>query len=145
VTSLFPARYRKRPIEVEAMQYDGTNFNALWDFTGRSAHIKEIIGPHAPLALAVYTLEGVMKADVGDWIIKGIQGEYYPCKPDIFEQTYEPVQLPRHAWDDVRWVEEDDGYEASCGCGWTDTAYEYGVAEESLYDHLSANGVRVGR
>lgn len=41
--------------------------------------------------LAIKTLEGVMKAYPGDWIIKGVQGECYPCKPDIFEATYEPV------------------------------------------------------
>jgi hypothetical protein len=48
---------------------------------------------HAPLVLAVYTLEGVMKASVGDWIIRGVKGELYPCKPDIFEATYEPAAV----------------------------------------------------
>jgi len=45
-----------------------------------------------PNALMISTLEGVMQADPGDWIIQGIKGELYPCKPDIFEQTYEPVE-----------------------------------------------------
>ena len=85
------AKYRKKPVVVEAVQYDGTNFNELWDFTGRTACIREISELHAPLVLAVYTPEGVMRADVGDWIIKGVKGEYYPCKPDIFAHTYEPV------------------------------------------------------
>ena len=62
-------RYRKKPVVIEAYQTDK--------------------------AMEIYTLEGVMKADVGDWIITGIQGEQYPCKPDIFEATYEKVELGR--------------------------------------------------
>lgn len=86
--------FRKKPVVIEAMKYDGTNFAALWEFTGKSAHIREISEMHAPLVLAVYTPEGVMKATIGDWIIRGVQGEFYPCKPDIFEATYEAVAGP---------------------------------------------------
>ena len=42
--------------------------------------------------LVIYTLEGIMRADLGDWIIRGVKGEFYPCKPDIFEETYDPVE-----------------------------------------------------
>jgi hypothetical protein len=59
------AEYRKKPVVIEAYQTD-----------------KEMI---------IHTLEGDMKADIGDYIITGVQGEQYPCKPDIFEQTYEKV------------------------------------------------------
>ena len=79
----------KRPVEVQAIQYDGTNFAAIREWAGQ--HVREISEMHAPLVLVIYTLEGVMRAGVGDWIIRGVQGEFYPCKPAIFEQTYEPV------------------------------------------------------
>ena len=60
-----PRKFRKRPVVIEAYQTD-VQFN-------------------------IETLEGVMRADVGDWVITGIKGERYPCKPDIFERSYEPA------------------------------------------------------
>ena len=51
----------------------------------------EVTGPGIPEYIAIDTLEGTMKASVGDWIIKGVQGEFYPCKPDIFDATYERI------------------------------------------------------
>lgn len=89
-TQLSVSRFRKRPVEVEAIQYDGTNAPAIREWGG-DARIREISEMHAPLALAVYTLEGVVKASIGDWIIRGVADELYPCKPDIFERTYETV------------------------------------------------------
>ena len=62
------AKFRKKPVEIEAYQTD-----------------KE---------MDIKTLEGTMHANVGDWIITGVNGEQYPCKPDIFEKTYEPI-IPR--------------------------------------------------
>lgn len=53
-----------------------------------------IVAYQTPLALDIPTLEGLMHADAGDWIITGIKGERYPCKPDIFAATYEPVEEP---------------------------------------------------
>lgn len=55
------------------------------------AGVKTIIGLNHPSAIEIVTLEGVMRADLDDWIICGVKGEIYPCKPDIFEATYEPV------------------------------------------------------
>ena len=81
-------RYRKKPVEITAVRYDGTNGRAIREWAGE--HVREIIEMHAPLVLAIYTLEGVMKADIGDWVIRGVQGEFYPCKPDIFAATYDP-------------------------------------------------------
>jgi hypothetical protein len=77
-------RYRKKPVVIEAVHFDGEFPLAF--LAGDEAVSKTPDG-----ALEVHTLEGVMRADIGDWIIRGIKGELYPCKPDIFEATYEPV------------------------------------------------------
>ena len=75
-------KYKKLPIVVNAIQWDGENHKDVCRFVGTqiSGNEKELI---------VHTLEGDLKASVGAYIIKGINGEFYPCKPDIFEQTYE--------------------------------------------------------
>lgn len=88
-------RYRKKPVEIEAMQYDGTEAGmvdvCLWAKnsgpTGAGAYEYKDGAMH----LRIHTLEGVMLAAPGDWIIKGIKGEFYPCKPDIFAASYDPV------------------------------------------------------
>lgn len=88
-------RYRKKPVEIDAIQFDGTEGNAKKIIqTFQNPH--RVILYHARKAtgdpkLSIPTLEGKMVADVGDWIIRGIEGEIYPCKPGIFEQTYERV------------------------------------------------------
>lgn len=81
------ARYRKRPIVIEAIQYDGS---FPLDFLQGDEGVR-VTSSGAP-AIEIETLEGVMRAELGDWIIRGVKGELYPCKPDIFEATYEPVQ-----------------------------------------------------
>jgi len=82
-----PKFYRKKPVVIEAIQWTGDNFGVVGKFS------ESIFGPYGKEShLEINTLEGRMKADVGDWIIRGIKGEIYPCKPDIFEQTYEPVE-----------------------------------------------------
>lgn len=78
-------RFRKRPVEIEAVQYDGTNGGEISEFVGESY----VDGLRIP---AITTLEGDMRIARGDWIIRGVQGEFYPCKSDIFEQTYEKVE-----------------------------------------------------
>lgn len=95
------AKYRKKPVEIEAFQYTGH----LRDSSGRIC-VPELaieafengtlmymsFSPlHPPCDLYVRTLEGDMHAKVGDYIIKGVNGELYPCKPDIFEKTYEQL------------------------------------------------------
>lgn len=92
-------QYRKKPVVVSAIQYDGK-----WDTVQQMI---KTLGMEPPVTwhmrgrpyMEISTLEGVMKANVGDWIIRGIKGECYPCKPDIFECTYEKVgkELPRNA------------------------------------------------
>jgi hypothetical protein len=76
--------YRKKPVVVEAVQFTGQNFEEIGEFT------KELAKKIADVG-AIETLEGVMTFHPGDWIIKGVKGEFYPCKPDIFEATYEQV------------------------------------------------------
>ena len=83
-------RFRKKPVTVEAVQWTGDNVNELWDVFGA----ENIYGPTEknPDWLIITTLEGDMRANVGDWIIRGVMGELYPCKPDVFAETYEPVE-----------------------------------------------------
>lgn len=76
--------FRKKPVVIEAIQFINANFDAIEEFVGGDAEFRQG-------ALIVATLEGPLKASPGDYIIKGIKGEFYPCKPDIFEQTYEEV------------------------------------------------------
>lgn len=81
-------QFRKRPVVIEAVQLTEDNGAEVWEW----ADSKPFYGPDGTVTgLSIYTLEGRMKADFGDWIIKGVQGEFYPCKPDIFELTYEPA------------------------------------------------------
>ena len=80
-------KYRKKPVVIEAVQFTGSNHIAILDFTNGSA-----IPLDGHNIIIIPTLEGDMWADVCDWIIKGIQGEFYPVKPDIFAETYELVE-----------------------------------------------------
>lgn len=81
-------KYRKKPVVIEAVKYDGNNPYDVEALGGNSRTI--ILEPDD--TLTIETLEGDMKANIGDYIIKGVKGELYPCKPDIFEQTYEAVE-----------------------------------------------------
>lgn len=81
-------KFRKKPVVIEAVRWDGTanNLVEIVSFTNGTARL-----PIETAKLTIPTLEGDHIADVGDFIIKGVAGEFYPCKPDIFEKTYEPV------------------------------------------------------
>jgi hypothetical protein len=89
------AKYRKKPVEVDAIKLNTHNVEDVLDFMG----VKGLGAFHecgygidpADGQFKITTLEGVMVASIGDYIIKGVQGEFYPCKPDIFEQTYDKV------------------------------------------------------
>lgn len=91
------ARFRKVPVEIEAVRYDGTNREEVIAFMGgaKQAQIEErpLAGPGRGVhdGIVIHTLEGDMTASVGDWIICGVKGEHYPCRPDIFAATYEEV------------------------------------------------------
>jgi hypothetical protein len=82
-------KYIKKPVVIEAMQFDGQDVNAIIKFTNGLAHTTL---PPTGYYLVIPTLEGVMKVAPRDWVIKGIKDEFYPCKPDIFEATYEKVE-----------------------------------------------------
>lgn len=88
------AKYRKKPVVIEAVQWTGENFEEIQKML-INADENRVIMPHPNEdddSLLIVTLEGEMRADKGDYIIKGIQGEFYPCKPEIFAQTYEKVE-----------------------------------------------------
>ena len=85
-------RYRKRPVEIDAIQFTRDNFEEIKEFTNGSAHIfKTQNGLFEISTCIIPTLEGEHIANYGDYIIKGVIGEFYPCKPDIFEKTYEQL------------------------------------------------------
>jgi hypothetical protein len=80
------ARYRKKPVEIDAVQWTGENEEELAEFLGQS-----LLHWLPDQRIRVGTLEGGHDASLGDWLIRGVQGEHYPCKPDIFDATYEAV------------------------------------------------------
>lgn len=83
------AKFRKKPVVIEAIQWDGEmqTFEAIADLGAA-----DVIGwGKNDGCIHIATLEGTMLAERGDWIIKGVRGEFYPCKPDIFDVTYEPA------------------------------------------------------
>jgi hypothetical protein len=82
--------YRKKPVVVEAHQLSVENMEFIEEWCRGS--IKGILLPIEQRCIDIQTLEGEMRADIGDYIIKGIKGEFYPCKPDIFVETYEEVE-----------------------------------------------------
>lgn len=81
------AKYRKKPLVVEALLWSGNNPGEVKQFIGR-AWTWKVIGGQVRIA----TPEGNMFANTGDYIIKGVKGEFYPCKPDVFAETYERVE-----------------------------------------------------
>lgn len=85
-------QYVKRPVIIEAVQWTGKNINEVEHFISVD-NCKRILSNSASIGfeLVIFTLEGSHHVSIGDYIIKGIKGEFYPCKPDIFEQTYERV------------------------------------------------------
>lgn len=80
------AKFRKKPVVIEAINWNGKNIDEIMKFMNWSnaSHERHIIS-----GLKIYTLEGTHDARIGDWIIKGVHGEFYPCKPDIFDKTYD--------------------------------------------------------
>ena len=92
------AKFRKKPVVIEAWCFDSDWPSGAPDWVVAAAKNPSGVNGlkferhpvSGPIAL-IATLEGVMTAKLGDWIIKGVKGELYPCKPDIFEATYDPV------------------------------------------------------
>lgn len=90
------SKFRKKPVVIEAEQFTYEKRDSVYYWckeNNQSVYAgweTQPTGPDKP-QLVIPTLEGEMRASIGDWIIKGVKGEFYPCKPDIFEMTYEPV------------------------------------------------------
>lgn len=83
-------KYRKKPVVVDAVLWTGENVEEVSAFTRGHDEVK-YVAYFVPGCVYIHTPEGVMAAMTGDWIIKGIKGELYPCKPDIFAATYEEI------------------------------------------------------
>ena len=83
-------KFRKKPVVIEAIQFKNTvnSMNEIEQFVGGD------LGRNDKGQLVISTLEGAMICSINDWIIKGVNGEFYPCKPDIFEKSYEPADQP---------------------------------------------------
>jgi hypothetical protein len=84
-------KYRKKPVVIEAIQFNGWNWQECYQFmSDERLAFNDEMSEHQ--VLKIETLEGIMTASINDFIIKGVNGEFYPCKPDIFEKTYEKVE-----------------------------------------------------
>lgn len=110
------AKFRKKPVVIDAVQFTG-NFDEAEAFVGGDAEFRNG-------ELIIATLEGPLHASPGDWIIKGIKGEFYPCKPDVFEKTYEPVEQAKPARDPLTGrpvcpeCRTTEGVHGGCNCGY---------------------------
>jgi len=90
------SRFRKKPVVIEAMQVldDIRAHQQICEWAARgtpSGEVIPVVMSRFDSHLIIHTREGTMHAELGDWIVKGVAGEFYPCKPEIFEQTYEAV------------------------------------------------------
>ena len=110
-------KYRKKPVVIDALQWTGTNKREMFDFLTdyqctdqyMSAEGKNFYIDHwkVPGGLVTKTLEGEHLANIGDYIIRGVCGEFYPCKPDIFKKTYEKVETIEHL-KSTNWIPVDE-------------------------------------
>ena len=88
-----PVKYRKKPVVIEAVQFSGENRREVLSFVYPNLSEDALSGAEIMrLPVVIQTLEGDMTASPGDWIIKGVKGEFYPCKPDIFAASYDPAE-----------------------------------------------------
>ncbi|MHB9144713.1 MAG: hypothetical protein ACYC5Y_05180 [Symbiobacteriia bacterium] len=103
------SKFRKLPVIIDAIQLTWGTWNDVCDFVSKEAfgggvYLDDETGAELPegrtsntMGLKIKTLEGTMLARQGDYIIRGVNGEFYPCKPDIFERTYEPAETPERS------------------------------------------------
>jgi len=93
-------KYRKKPVTIEAVQWRGENDKEIKDFVGENLKIELVREPEMTssgfipkwVELTIKTLAGDMKISVGDYVIRGVKGEFYPCTADIFQATYEQIK-----------------------------------------------------
>jgi hypothetical protein len=81
------AKYRKKPVVIEAVQFTGNNFTEIMNFMNKNDLVCEVMNH-----VIIPTLEGDMICSLNDYVIRGVVGEFYPCKEDIFHKTYEEVE-----------------------------------------------------
>ena len=126
------SKYRKKPVAIEAVQWTGENLLEICNFTGRCGG--ELIKNGE---LYIDTLEGVHHASVGDFIIKGVHGEFYPCKPDIFRKTY-TEEKPQTNADRVRAMSDEELADALMRLvkGLVETEGRVAVFEEGVREEL---------
>ena len=88
-------KYRKKPVVIEAMQWTGKNTDEILQWCEGTATYEAMSSGSNAIVIQTLESDNIQQtrhaASKGDWIIKGVKGEFYPCKPDIFEQVYEPV------------------------------------------------------
>ncbi len=124
------AKFRKKPIVIEAVLWDGRSINPMMEFLKSGApwpkptdgYVEAGVGFTPGMGtLQIPTLEGTHTANPGDWIIKGVKGEFYPCKPDIFAATYDEVPLspsdPGYYCDQCPHAVALHNPDGSCPCG----------------------------
>jgi hypothetical protein len=88
-----PMKFRKKPVTIEALQFTDHHVGeSILDWVNGNGGNAFTLGTTDAPRMAVRTLEGTHEASVGDWIIQGVAGEFYPCKPEIFAATYEPAE-----------------------------------------------------
>jgi len=109
-------QYRKKPIAIEAVQFNGLNPTEIKEFVGENCEVEIYDNKVTPpvASIIIHTLEGDMEVSNGDYVIKGVKGEFYPCKPDIFEQTYESVEIQQEQ-------SAKQGYKDCNGCEYNQT------------------------
>jgi len=147
VSASAPQKFHKKPVEIEAVHldpditeaedvlspHDAAHATIAGWMLGHGFRDFRVVGPRRPFGIEIHTLEGVMRAEPGDWIIRGVQGEFYPCKPDIFEQTYERPVLASAAAPPVSHETDEDGAaEARADLGRAIAQY-YGVVEPEVF------------
>lgn len=89
-----PGRYRKKPVQIEAMRFDGSNQDDILSWASShpdSAPMWVQMAIDGSSVIVIRTLEGEFACPAGWWILRGVVGEFYGCRPDVFEQTYEAV------------------------------------------------------
>lgn len=133
-------KYRKKPVVVEAVRWTGSNLEEIRNFVGNDLienyiehfDIERALIKQTLAGIAINTLEGTMMVNYGDYIIKGVQGEFYPCEPDIFLKTYEEVDnaetqeerktylseyLKEHNCSYKEFMEQQEMYDGFCPVG----------------------------
>lgn len=90
--------FREKPVEIEAMQFIEESKDAVYSWARVSgANVEASRDDAGRPVLVIHTLEGEMRASLGDWVIRGFEGDFCPCKPDVFEAIYEPVESAEEA------------------------------------------------